>query len=527
MIPLHTRIPSIVLFAWPLLTACGSASDTGARDGNEVTADDKPSDDDAHGNKGDDDAGVDDAGADDTSSDDDVSADDDVMADDDLPATVVTGAVGTGMGRPPPVPVTTAGVGTALPAGSIAPPAEGCITASESQSTGACNLQQQCADGYHFSYCSQLADGSWSCQCSDALSSKELVVRTTEAPCEMISELFPTITVPAFEGEPSCVLDVQSSNAQYCETQNRCTQAEAVTDVVDVVLTEYRYSNCYDYGDGQLSCSCSGPDGGKSFFLDTTDIAGACDVGASLCDPGVAVETVGDETCSLDLDAAGADYCQRQETCSQGLAVGDVQASVAETRYATCSSDADGNSTCTCYDSNHSYTFALDLPASETTTCDQALSVCTTGELPSPEGPVSCAVSVQNASTTACSSAIQCTQDATLDDGVTIGLYGTVYANCQPSGDAWVCQCSSGTSVAQLDVPGDDAWSACTDASAQCPDLVDVQVGAPSPVGSAPCGGYAAPPPATTIVAPVASAPATPAPVAAPSGSGVAVPCLR
>jgi hypothetical protein len=136
---------------------------------------------------------------------------------------------------------------------------------------------------------------------------------------------------------------------------------------------------------------------------------------------------------------------------------------------------------CTCYNTARSYTFEFASPL-----CVDAMAVCESSEELVPEGPIECGVTSQSASTGSCNANVQCTQDATVG-GVVVGMTGNIYTYCNPTDEGWSCQCQSNTDVATVDVAADDAWTACTEAAAQCPDLVEVEV---TGTGGRPCYGY-------------------------------------
>jgi hypothetical protein len=501
------KLLSIALVSIGLVAACGGASDTGGRD-ESVGADDDGDDD--EGASDDDGAGDDDEGtSDDDAEDDDATADDDVPSgDDDAPSEDDDAPAGdddapTGDDDPPVVvqPVPTTPV----------TPIEGCEVIGQSASTTYCDISEQCSNTSKYTYCSQTATGTWTCQCQDNFGSRELEVQGDAAPCSDVAELCTNLEVPEFTGEETCSDTLQSLNTTYCESQVRCVQAEPLTDTVSVVSSKYRYSYCYDYGDGRLQCNCSDNTRSRSFILSDVALSEACAVGRSLCDEDAPVEPVGEETCTTNFETAGSGYCERQQTCSQTLEASGAQASLTETQYGYCQTATDGTTTCSCSGNSRSYSFELGV-AADATACEQAISVCTSDEAVTPEGPVDCTLNSQSASGGSCSANVQCTQEATVE-GVVIGINGSIYSSCQQNGDAFLCYCQSGSASVTIDVTAADAWGACTTAAEQCPEVVDVQIGS-----SNPCYGYPVRPP--VVMTPAGAS-------AAPPGDAIAIPCYR
>lgn len=497
-----------------LLASCGGQSDDDGREGETIRGDDDSDDDaDAGGGKGqgDDDSGDDDSGDDDSGDDDsdddtpsgdDDSDDDAPVEDDDVPAAdddvgpMPVPDPGTPT-EPPPIPVPTP---PGMTPGNPGEPLEGCQPVSQSQGTGYCDIQEQCANGYKYSYCSELPDGKWQCSCSGSSGSWELEVTAAAAPCADVAALCEDITSPEFSDEQQCAVQSQSQGADYCEKQQRCTRSAPLTDTVSVVQSSYDYAYCYADGTN-LGCQCSGNSGSKSFTLADVAVSGACDLGLTLCSSDSPAEPVGEASCTVDSESSGSGYCERRETCTETVSIDGTEVSLSGPKYGRCQTDAAGVTTCSCYNNSRSYSFEFAGAADEPGTCVSAMAVCDSTDELMPEGPIECGISSQSASGSYCDANIMCTQDATVD-GVVVGLSGNIYTYCQPNGDVWSCQCQSNTSTATVDVESADAWSACTEAAAQCPELVEVEV---TGTGGNPCYGYD-----FVVVAP--GVPVTPAP---------------
>lgn len=522
------KIIGIAFLSVLLASACGGASDKnteretnsngdGADDDSDEGGDESGESDD-DGSESDDDSDGDDAPA---TNDDDVAGDDDGTTGDDTPAATpdddVPPAPPPSMTPSlPPVPVMPP-VGTMIPPVEL--PEEGCVVTSQSTSQGYCNLNQACSTGYQSSWCSQNADATWTCQCNDGAQDKQFLVTTADAPCEMVAELCPSVVVPDLtDREETCTPAYTSVGTDNCRKQVNCSRGEAINDQVSIVQTSYSTSYCSLYNGG-LSCSCSSPTAAASFSLADTDVSAACDVGLAFCREG-AVEPVGERTCTVSDRSSGDTYCSTQQSCSETVSADGTEVTLNTGESSSCQTDVTGKTTCYCYSGLTSYTFSVD-GAIEATTCDSALGVCERGVELEPYGEATCKVSTQSASTASCSANSVCERAATAGD-LTVGMQGSMYTYCQQNGDTWQCQCQTGAEVATVDVDAEDAWSACTDAIAKCPELVEVQFTS-GPCGitiafdqAAPMGssGGAAPPVGT-------SAPATPT---APPGMG---PCFR
>jgi hypothetical protein len=465
------RLLTVAALTLSFVASCGGESDDGGRQEGPLNGEDAGAEEDDDRGRGDDDAADEDddnADDDEAPSDDDAEpepdADDDANPSDDDAEPVRPEPEPTPEPAPEPNPSPT----------PVTPAAEDCMPISLSTTTTSCDIREQCTNAYKYTYCSETTTGEWSCQCSDGFVGYQLEVSANSAPCEVVAEACPDIGASALSGELSCELELQSSTVDYCETQERCSQSVELNPDISVVQSAYRYTSCYTDGAGGLTCSCSGPNGSRSFVIADATAPTACGPASALCS-GSDFAVVSPETCTVNYEYAGSGYCQRQQTCSETVAVDGVEATLTGTESGSCSTNAEGGATCSCYNSARNYSFEIDVPADDPATCLTAMSVCDSNEAPVAEGPIECTLISQSASTTSCNTSTQCTQDAVVE-GLTIGLYGTMYTYCQPDGDSWLCTCSSGVSSANVTVAAEDAWAACTDATAQCPDLVDVQV---------------------------------------------------
>ena len=146
------KLSSVSLLSFCLIAGCGGASKEGDRSNDTVRGDEDDDADDDESSSSDDD-GDDDARGDDDGDDDDPVGDD--TSDDDGPD--ITPRPDPGM-VDPMQPGSTPGV--------VPVPTEGCTTVGQSKSTTSCEIQESCSNAYRYTWCSQLPDGAWSCQCS-------------------------------------------------------------------------------------------------------------------------------------------------------------------------------------------------------------------------------------------------------------------------------------------------------------------------------------------------------------------------
>lgn len=351
---------------------------------------------------------------------------------------------------------------------------EVCETTSFSSSQTSCEVREECMSGYRYTFCTEQSEGDWSCQCSDSFTARDLQVSAASAPCRDVNGVCSTLATPQATGEETCEVDTQTATSTYCEMQLNCAIATPITNDISAVLSDYRYASCSDDGDQGLSCSCSGNITTRSFTLTGTTPQEGCEPAAALCG-GVPLRTVGEEDCTVEYEYSASNSCQRQENCERTVASGDAEAALSETKTANCSTDSDDVTTCSCSNSTRSYAFALGGDVDPIDACPSAIDVCDSTDTPEPSGPIECELATQMATSDYCSATTQCTQVAVIE-GVEIELHGTVSSYCQPNGDAWYCQCTSGTASSSVTVEADEAWDACEEVAEQCPDLVGIQI---------------------------------------------------
>lgn len=353
-----------------------------------------------------------------------------------------------------------------------------CQVTGQSLGPTYCQLNELCGSRYRYSYCSDLGNGSWSCQCSNNYQYQyyELSGVDQNTACPAVRNLCDEGITPMFTGDPVCMPAYKSLGSTYCQTSTNCRREADLGNGVKAVETQTSSNYCYDYGygDGSLNCQCYSNNRGLSYQMSGVPLADSCELGMAMCEGDDSVFT-GEPVCTTQSETSNTSYCQVQRNCGRTVDLGDgVVASLNVPENAYCQFSSDGVAICNCSNANTSMRFQMDMAAGPEA-CTAAGSVCQTTEEIVPEGPLECTRASQSSGTTYCSANIQCAQDAVVN-GVTIGVFGNVSVSCSPNGDQWSCSCRSSIDSASLNVAADDGWDACTMASEQCPDLVDVDV---------------------------------------------------
>ncbi len=236
------------------------------------------------------------------------------------------------------------------------------------------------------------------------------------------------------------------------------------------------YSSCWQ-DSGEWYCDCQSESHWLSLVMENGSSTDACAQTANLCVGGVEPEFTEDPMCSTEWETADESYCEQQLQCSQTADLGDgVSATLNEWQYSWCSESAENVWGCYCYTNNIQVQFEMPGEDSELV-CGQAIDICADAASAEPEGPVECERTYQSAGPSYCSAEIGCTQDATVN-GVTVGMYGSIWTNCEDAGDgSYTCYCQSGSDSAEFEVESDDAWATCSEAVESCRELVEVQIG--------------------------------------------------
>lgn len=386
----------------------------------------------------------------------------------------------------PPAPETDAGGQTeetdAAPTGTVTPidPPADCTVTNKTISTTYCEVYETCGASSMYSYCTDGGSGTWNCSCSGGALSGSYALTGVEAEtaCEVTRDLCLQGVAPDFGADTDCTTSYQSSSATYCDLEQTCAQSAEVSEGVTALSSAYYTSDCSDLGDGSMSCQCSGPLGTRYFTVSGTDGTTACEASVALCSPSADIETTRD--CITSTQSVNSGSCSMELSCENTLQLeGGATATVTDAPYASCSLTNE-KLACSCSANGRLLSFELQSGSEADTACEESLEICNVTDAIQPEGEIVCDTPSQTASTTSCSSTVQCTQPAVVN-GTKIGVYGTVYTSCSNVSEGeWTCSCQSGNSSTAFNYQapdGADPWDACTGASEACKERVNVQIG--------------------------------------------------
>jgi hypothetical protein len=353
----------------------------------------------------------------------------------------------------------------AAPPGTVTPidPPADCTVTNKTISTTYCEVYETCGANSMYSYCTDGGSGTWNCSCSGGALSGSYALTGVEGDtaCEVTRDLCLQGVAPDFGADTDCTTSYQSSSATYCDLEQTCAQSAEVREGVTALSSAYYTSDCSDLGDGSMSCQCSGPLGTRYFTVSGTDGTTACEASVALCSPSTDVETTRD--CITSTQSVNSGSCSMELSCENTLQLeGGATATVTDAPYASCSLTNE------------------KLACEADTACEESLDICNVTDAIQPEGDIVCDTPAQTASTSSCSSTLQCTQPA-LVNGTKIGVYGTVYTSCSNLSEGeWTCSCQSGNASTAFNYQapeGADPWDACTGASEACREQVNVQIG--------------------------------------------------
>jgi hypothetical protein len=350
-----------------------------------------------------------------------------------------------------------------------------CELVGQSFGTGYCQLNEQCGGQYRNTYCNDLGTGAWSCQCSNnyVYSTYEFAGAEQDTACVQARDFCQDAVAPEFTGEPVCMPSYVSQTETYCQSSETCRRTVDLGDGVTAVEATSSNNYCSPDAYGTLSCGCSSVNRYWNYTLEGVDIADACDLGTQVCNN--EVPFAADPVCETTYETSNTSYCSLQRNCAQVLDLGGgAMASLNQPEYSYCQFTSEQPATCNCSNNVKNMNFQMDVAAGPDA-CDSAAAICTSTAEIVPEGPIECARASQSSGTTYCDASIACAQDAVVD-GATIGVIGNLYTNCQLNGDVWTCSCNSSTDSTSFDVTAPDGWEACTQATVQCPELVEIDI---------------------------------------------------
>src|SRR5690606_4845082 len=93
---------------------------------------------------------------------------------------------------------------------------------------------------YKSSYCNDYGNGVWNCQCSNNYVYQQYQLSGVDqtSACTTVMDLCDSGVIPEFEGEPVCMPTNQSSDTNYCSSQETCTlEAELGNGITAVQQT--------------------------------------------------------------------------------------------------------------------------------------------------------------------------------------------------------------------------------------------------------------------------------------------------
>lgn len=408
------------------------------------------------------------------------------------PASGGPGPIGTG-GVAAPIDVPPIAVG---PGGVQGPPPENCEPAGETGSEGYCEVQLACDNDSVYTYCYDEGNGRWNCECGSNYRYQTFEVEGVDvaSACETVSELCSSAEEPEFTEPETCTTEYLSQSADYCETELQCGESVELGDGVTATRNTWKYASCYDQGGDGLYCDCSNGETYRTYQITGQSVGGSCQLALDLCASGDELEFDGPKMCETQYQSVGTGYCDTELQCTQSAEVSEnVTALLVEWQYASCQDLQNGKSSCGCYGETGELRFDVDDSTTDSNTCSNAIDICSSIDDLELSGDQECERVYQSASGQWCDAQVACGQDATLGDQE-LFVYGDLYLNCQFLGeDGWTCSCNSAADSASLHIDASvEGWDACTQASEQCPDLVEVTVGGGGPfVG----GGFGGPRP--------------------------------
>jgi hypothetical protein len=403
----------------------------------------------------------------------------------------------TGVSMPAPNPPSVGRPPIVLPPmspsapGSDAPAPEGCSDASVTTGTGYCENIQSCSNDSIYSSCKDQGNGTWSCTCSSNYfyGNYELQGVTETTACGPVLELCKggQATVPEF-GELTCDAVTSSADATSCYVNQSCTRSATLSEGITALQYDQKYANCYDNGNGTLTCSCGTNTTSQQYELSSTDLASSCQAILDVC-TNPPPEFAEEPACAEYSKTEGVNQCSIEMQCTRSANVAEgIDAVQYEYQYANCSSAAEGDSwTCNCSTTNRYLNFEMSTTEPQ---CADALALCVSTTPIEPTGEIACETSYQTLNSGSCNAQLTCTQQAEVG-GTSVGMYGYLNAYCQDDGDGtFTCSCNSDTESVSFDAEGTDGWDVCADAAKSCPERITPTVGG----SSGNVGGGIAPP---------------------------------
>jgi hypothetical protein len=166
------------------------------------------------------------------------------------------------------------------------------------------------------------SDAPFACECSvdTRTMNYEMSAETAVGACERLLD-FCSASTPVFEEPTTCVEDERVGDSGSCSLYQTCSTPKSLTDDIDVVLVEPRFSNCEPSEEGGSICYCSGRHSSFRFELEGEVSSERCTSSILNCDKDVTIETSGSATCEPTSRSTASDSCEADLDCWQSALV--------------------------------------------------------------------------------------------------------------------------------------------------------------------------------------------------------------
>jgi len=286
------------------------------------------------------------------------------------------------------------------------------------------------------------------------------------------------VELPPVELPESCEEEYRSQYSDGCDLQMYCGDKM------------YAYAQCWETSPGVAECNCFGENNSQQFTLEGVNAQDGCEYTMGVCLGEVAKPEFQEEPkCGFVYQETNSDWCMSELQCSQSADITEG-ATMTDMSYKSMNCDKyDDNWNCYCYDNgmmgvgmpprgfegdigfvggggtNTTFTLPADTPSSSA--CPLARDVCSGGIEIEPVGSLACEPTYQTGSGDYCSAEVTCSREARAGD-ISLQLNQMVSIGCVAEDGAWSCGCSYDGDMKEFALTNDNAWDACTDASARC-----------------------------------------------------------
>ncbi len=255
------------------------------------------------------------------------------------------------------------------------PIAEGCTPDSWYQSEEACGIALTCEGGTVGGLaCTDQGAGVWACACRGAPWTFEVPAFACEHAAAVASEL--CLEPPDVSALPvQCTVSEERRDANACSIQGTCSKRVALSDGVTAVNGGSQAASCKIGNEGFARCACTAVFKRTKYQFEGVDLSQGCGFVQEICASGE-LQTIGPKMCSLQSIDVGDDGCNLYQSCRQPIKLNDgtILTSIG-TRYAGCTANGAGASTCSCDDNVGAPSFDVEAPANAAT-CALAIDFC-------------------------------------------------------------------------------------------------------------------------------------------------------